>query len=188
MLVCPFLRQIHPAAGDPAGQICCTYDEDGGSLLAGWDCNLSQIYLPMRRRRKENDSLKQNVNLCRILIRLCVHICAGPSGQYSSQPGEVPQNHKRTICDLSVADRLALYDHVIGVLNGNRDAPESSGQDDLYVDWVSKLQKGTKFCFSICPHFWCHSESSCWLCYFRIYRQNTLIGLNAAFVCLIMRN
>lgn len=80
---------------------------------------------------------------------------AAPSGQYSSHPGEVPQNHKRTICDLSVADRLALYDHVIGALNENRDTPESSGQDDLYVDWVSKLQKGTRFCFSIC------SESSC---------------------------
>lgn len=52
-----------------------------------------------------------------------------------------------------MADRLALYDYVIGVLNEKRDAPESSGQDDLYVDWVSKLQKGTKFCFSICSHF-----------------------------------
>ncbi|CAG04553.1 unnamed protein product [Tetraodon nigroviridis] len=63
-------------------------------------------------------------------------------GQYSSQPGDVPQNHKRSVCDLSVADRLALYHHVVGVLNEKRDACEPSGQDDLYVDWVSKLQKG----------------------------------------------
>ncbi|XP_056900382.1 U11/U12 small nuclear ribonucleoprotein 48 kDa protein [Takifugu flavidus] len=63
-------------------------------------------------------------------------------GQYSSQPVEVPQNHKRTVCDLTVADRLALYDHVIGALNPRSEAPESSGQDDLYVDWVSKLQRG----------------------------------------------
>lgn len=77
MLVCPFLRQIHPAAGDPAGQICCTYDEDGGSLLAGWDFNLSQIYLPKRRRRKWNDCLKLNVSLCRILINMfaCSNLC-----------------------------------------------------------------------------------------------------------------
>lgn len=77
--------------------------------------------------------------------RFVCNVGARPSGQYSSQPVEVPQNHKRTICDLSVADRLALYDHVTGVLNQNKEAPESSGQDDLYVDWVSKLQRGTRF-------------------------------------------
>lgn len=34
LFVCCSHRQIYPAAGDPAGQVCCTYDEDGGSLLA----------------------------------------------------------------------------------------------------------------------------------------------------------
>lgn len=55
----------------------------------------------------------------------------------------MPQNHKRTVCDLTVADRLALYDHVVGVLSRQKEAA-SSGQDDLYVDLVSKLQKGEK--------------------------------------------
>lgn len=55
----------------------------------------------------------------------------------------MPQNHKRTVCDLTVADRLALYDHVVAVLNRQKEAA-SSGQDDLYVDLVSKLQKGEK--------------------------------------------
>lgn len=60
-------------------------------------------------------------------------------GQYSGQPVDVPQTHKRAVCDLTVADRLALYDHVVGVL-GQKEAASSSN-DDLYVDLVSKLQK-----------------------------------------------
>lgn len=52
----------------------------------------------------------------------------------------MPQTHKRAVCDLTVADRLALYDHVVGVL-GQKEAASSSN-DDLYVDLVSKLQKG----------------------------------------------
>ncbi|XP_070691931.1 U11/U12 small nuclear ribonucleoprotein 48 kDa protein [Pempheris klunzingeri] len=61
-------------------------------------------------------------------------------GQYSGQPVDVPQNHKRTVCDLTVADRLALYDHVVNVISQQREAASSSN-DDLYVDLVSKLQK-----------------------------------------------
>ncbi|XP_010750816.3 U11/U12 small nuclear ribonucleoprotein 48 kDa protein [Larimichthys crocea] len=61
-------------------------------------------------------------------------------GQYSGQPVDVPQTHKRALCDLTVADRLALYDHVVGVLGQQKDAASASN-DDLYVDLVSKLQK-----------------------------------------------
>lgn len=61
-------------------------------------------------------------------------------GQYSGQPVGVPQNHKRAVCDLTVADRLALYDHVVGVLGQQNEA--ASSNEDLYVDLVSKLQKG----------------------------------------------
>lgn len=62
-------------------------------------------------------------------------------GQFSSQSVDVPQNHKRAVCDLTVADRLALYNHVINVLSQKKEAPTSSN-DDLYVDLVSKLKKG----------------------------------------------
>ncbi|XP_060905529.1 U11/U12 small nuclear ribonucleoprotein 48 kDa protein [Labrus mixtus] len=62
-------------------------------------------------------------------------------GQYSGQPVDVPQNHQRALCDLTVADRLALYDHVVGVFSQQKDAALSSN-DDLYVDLVSKLKKG----------------------------------------------
>ncbi|XP_039974639.1 U11/U12 small nuclear ribonucleoprotein 48 kDa protein [Xiphias gladius] len=61
-------------------------------------------------------------------------------GQYSGQPVDVPQNHKRAVCDLTVADRLALYDHVVGAL-GQQNEAGSSSNEDLYVDLVSKLQK-----------------------------------------------
>ncbi|KAF3692436.1 U11/U12 small nuclear ribonucleoprotein 48 kDa protein [Channa argus] len=61
-------------------------------------------------------------------------------GQYSSQPVDVPQNHKRALCDLTVADRLALYDNVVGVLSQQKQTASSSN-DDLYIDLVSKLQK-----------------------------------------------
>ncbi|XP_047212393.1 U11/U12 small nuclear ribonucleoprotein 48 kDa protein [Girardinichthys multiradiatus] len=61
-------------------------------------------------------------------------------GQYSGQPVDVPQNHKRAVCDLTVADRLALYDHVVDVLGQQNEAVSS--KEDLYVDLVSKLQKG----------------------------------------------
>ncbi|XP_037532709.1 U11/U12 small nuclear ribonucleoprotein 48 kDa protein [Nematolebias whitei] len=63
-------------------------------------------------------------------------------GQFSGQPVDVPQNHKRAVCDLTVADRLALYDHVTGVLNQQKET--ASSNEDLYVDLVSKLRKGEK--------------------------------------------
>uniref|UniRef100_UPI0037E733EA U11/U12 small nuclear ribonucleoprotein 48 kDa protein n=1 Tax=Semicossyphus pulcher TaxID=241346 RepID=UPI0037E733EA len=60
-------------------------------------------------------------------------------GQYSGQPVDVPQSHKRAVCDLTVADRLALYDHAVGVFGQQKEA--ASSNDDLYVDLVSKLKK-----------------------------------------------
>uniref|UniRef100_A0A3B3ZZH6 CHHC U11-48K-type domain-containing protein n=1 Tax=Periophthalmus magnuspinnatus TaxID=409849 RepID=A0A3B3ZZH6_9GOBI len=67
--------------------------------------------------------------------------CSSPSGQYSGEPVEVPQNHKRALCDLTVADRLALYDHVTSELSNQEDPAPSSSNEDLYVDLVKKLQK-----------------------------------------------
>ena len=66
--------------------------------------------------------------------------CGGLSGEYTSQPVAVPQNHKRALCDLTVADRLALYDHVTGELNQQRQ--EATANEDLYVDLVAKLKRG----------------------------------------------
>ena len=67
-------------------------------------------------------------------------LSGGLSGEYTSQPVAVPQNHKRALCDLTVADRLALYDHVTGELNQQRQ--EATANEDLYVDLVAKLKRG----------------------------------------------
>ncbi|XP_076827648.1 U11/U12 small nuclear ribonucleoprotein 48 kDa protein [Brachyhypopomus gauderio] len=58
---------------------------------------------------------------------------------YSTEPVAVPQNHKRSVCDLTVADRLALYDHVVAMQRSAK--AQSSSNEDLYVDLVSKLNK-----------------------------------------------
>ena len=66
--------------------------------------------------------------------------CGGLSGEYTSQPVDVPQNHERALCDLTVADRLALYHHVTRELDQQRD--QAATNEDLYVDLVAKLKRG----------------------------------------------
>uniref|UniRef100_A0A3B3SVQ7 Small nuclear ribonucleoprotein 48 (U11/U12) n=2 Tax=Paramormyrops kingsleyae TaxID=1676925 RepID=A0A3B3SVQ7_9TELE len=61
---------------------------------------------------------------------------------YSADPPDVPLNHTRAMCDLTVADRLALYDHVRAMASQQKDPTPSTSNDDLYVDLVAKLQKG----------------------------------------------
>ncbi|XP_078072944.1 U11/U12 small nuclear ribonucleoprotein 48 kDa protein [Mustelus asterias] len=68
-------------------------------------------------------------------------------GDYSSVPREVPENHKHFICDLTPADRLAIYERVVKETNQQR--TKSIENDDLYVDLAAKLsrddeQKGPK--------------------------------------------
>ncbi|KAG7469832.1 hypothetical protein MATL_G00132970 [Megalops atlanticus] len=83
-------------------------------------------------------------------IILKAKACAAPGrtevqysqSEYSADPPDVPQNHKHAICDLTVADRLALYDHVTREASQQRAQAQSSNNDDLYVDLVAKLKKG----------------------------------------------
>ncbi|XP_045064330.1 U11/U12 small nuclear ribonucleoprotein 48 kDa protein [Coregonus clupeaformis] len=62
--------------------------------------------------------------------------------EYSTDPSEVPQNHKRAICDLTMADRLALFDHVTREASQQKDQAGATNNEDLYVDLVAKLKKG----------------------------------------------
>uniref|UniRef100_A0A8C1JNG5 Small nuclear ribonucleoprotein 48 (U11/U12) n=1 Tax=Cyprinus carpio TaxID=7962 RepID=A0A8C1JNG5_CYPCA len=57
----------------------------------------------------------------------------------SSDLPDVPQNHKRALCDLTVADRLAIYDHVIQ--QASQQSAKRESNEDLYVDLVAKLKK-----------------------------------------------
>ncbi|XP_062320953.1 U11/U12 small nuclear ribonucleoprotein 48 kDa protein [Osmerus eperlanus] len=63
-------------------------------------------------------------------------------GEFSKDPPDVPQNHKRATSDLTVADRLALYDHVTRVTSQQKEQAEASNNEDLYIDLVAKLKKG----------------------------------------------
>ncbi|NXC72434.1 SNR48 protein, partial [Anhinga anhinga] len=71
-------------------------------------------------------------------------------GSYSLLPVEVPQNHKRFTCDLTQADRLALYDYVVEETKKQRSRSQITENDsDLFVDLAAKItqddsQKGPK--------------------------------------------
>ncbi|XP_053105134.1 U11/U12 small nuclear ribonucleoprotein 48 kDa protein isoform X1 [Hemicordylus capensis] len=71
-------------------------------------------------------------------------------GVYSSMPTEVPQNHKRYICDLTQADRLAIYDYILVETKKQRSRSQLTENDsDLFVDLAAKVnqddgQKGPK--------------------------------------------
>lgn len=58
---------------------------------------------------------------------------------------EVPQNHKRFTCDLTQADRLALYDYVVEETKKQRSRSQITENDsDLFVDLAAKITQGLK--------------------------------------------
>ncbi|XP_068094433.1 U11/U12 small nuclear ribonucleoprotein 48 kDa protein [Hyperolius riggenbachi] len=59
---------------------------------------------------------------------------------YSSSPVEVPLNHKRAVCDLTPADRLAIYDYVTQQTKESKPAPENS-ESDLFEDLTAKIKR-----------------------------------------------
>nr|XP_005893603.1 PREDICTED: U11/U12 small nuclear ribonucleoprotein 48 kDa protein [Bos mutus] len=61
---------------------------------------------------------------------------------YSSLPIEVPLNHKRFVCDLTQADRLALYDFVVEETKKKRsDSQIIENDSDLFVDLAAKVNQ-----------------------------------------------
>ncbi|XP_040316586.1 U11/U12 small nuclear ribonucleoprotein 48 kDa protein isoform X2 [Herpailurus yagouaroundi] len=61
---------------------------------------------------------------------------------YSSLPVEVPLNHKRFVCDLTQADRLALYDFVMEETKKKRsDSQIIENDSDLFVDLAAKVNQ-----------------------------------------------
>ncbi|XP_004753738.1 U11/U12 small nuclear ribonucleoprotein 48 kDa protein [Mustela nigripes] len=61
---------------------------------------------------------------------------------YSSLPVEVPLNHKRCVCDLTQADRLALYDFVVEETKKKRsDSQIIENDSDLFVDLAAKVNQ-----------------------------------------------
>ncbi|XP_013919023.1 PREDICTED: U11/U12 small nuclear ribonucleoprotein 48 kDa protein [Thamnophis sirtalis] len=79
------------------------------------------------------------------MAKECGNCCPGA---YSSQPAEVPQNHKRYICDLTQADRLAIYDYVLAETKNQRSRSQATENDsDLFVDLAAKVNQGLEFFF-----------------------------------------
>lgn len=68
-------------------------------------------------------------------------ICSIFVGDTSTDLPDIPQNHKRALCDLTVAERMAVYDHVTQEAS-QQSAKRESNNEDLYVDLVAKLKKG----------------------------------------------
>ncbi|KAM8966632.1 U11/U12 small nuclear ribonucleoprotein 48 kDa protein [Pelodytes ibericus] len=61
---------------------------------------------------------------------------------YSSSPMEVPQNHKYAICDLTQADRLAVYDYVLLEFRKQRaEALMDQNESDLFEDLAAKVNQ-----------------------------------------------
>lgn len=57
-------------------------------------------------------------------------------------PAEVPQNHKHAICDLTQADRLAVYDYVLEETKRQRSRAKASANDsDLFEDLTAKVNQ-----------------------------------------------
>ncbi|XP_006864164.1 PREDICTED: U11/U12 small nuclear ribonucleoprotein 48 kDa protein [Chrysochloris asiatica] len=61
---------------------------------------------------------------------------------YSSVPVDVPLNHKRFVCDLTQADRLAIYDFVVEETKKKRSSSQIIENDsDLFVDLAAKVNQ-----------------------------------------------
>uniref|UniRef100_A0A8C6QIU7 Small nuclear ribonucleoprotein 48 (U11/U12) n=1 Tax=Nannospalax galili TaxID=1026970 RepID=A0A8C6QIU7_NANGA len=66
---------------------------------------------------------------------------------YSSVPVEVPLNHKRSVCDLTQADRLALYDFVIEETKKKRSGSQvirdviKVHMEELSNHWLEEQEK-----------------------------------------------
>lgn len=59
-------------------------------------------------------------------------------------PPEVPLNHKRCVCDLTPAERLALYDFVVQETKKQRpNSSQMENDSDLFVDLAAKVSQDT---------------------------------------------
>lgn len=64
-------------------------------------------------------------------------------GVPSVLPPEVPLNHKRCVCDLTPAERLALYDFVVQETKKQRpNSSQMENDSDLFVDLAAKVSQG----------------------------------------------
>ncbi|KAG8133169.1 hypothetical protein E2320_010980 [Naja naja] len=132
--------------GTPSEKVTCPYDANHQMPKSSLEkhmisCRLRKLEYSKEEEAKMYDStfFYDKGNIPKVQM-----------GTYSSQPVEVPQNHKRYICDLTQADRLAIYDYVLAETKNQRSRSQATENDsDLFVDLAAKVnqddgQKGPK--------------------------------------------
>ncbi|XP_078730082.1 U11/U12 small nuclear ribonucleoprotein 48 kDa protein [Lampetra fluviatilis] len=62
-------------------------------------------------------------------------------GEYSVAPGAVPLTYDRAACELTRADRVAIYDFMVAEAARMGAAASQPITDELYIDWAAKLKK-----------------------------------------------
>ncbi|XP_026556824.1 U11/U12 small nuclear ribonucleoprotein 48 kDa protein isoform X1 [Pseudonaja textilis] len=154
--------------GTPSEKVTCPYDANHQMPKSSLEkhmisCRLRKLEYSKEEEAKMYDSTffydKGNIPkvqmdkdlqfdiIKKAMAKECGNYCPGT---YSSQPVEVPQNHKRYICDLTQADRLAIYDYVLAETKNQRSRSHPTENDsDLFVDLAAKVnqddgQKGPK--------------------------------------------
>ncbi|XP_048371956.1 U11/U12 small nuclear ribonucleoprotein 48 kDa protein [Sphaerodactylus townsendi] len=153
---------------DPDERLSCPYDNNHQIPKSSLEkhkvsCRLRKLEYSKSEEAEMYDSsfFYENTKIPAVLMdkNLQFHVikqaAATDGGSYC--PGacsglfvEVPQNHKRSICDLTQADRLAIYNYVLMETKNQRARSQLAENDsDLFVDLAAKVnqddgQKGPK--------------------------------------------
>ncbi|XP_054842048.1 U11/U12 small nuclear ribonucleoprotein 48 kDa protein [Eublepharis macularius] len=154
--------------GDPDERVSCPYDKNHQIPKSSLEkhmvsCRLRKLQYSKAEEAEMYDSsfFYEKAKIPTVLMdkNLQFHIIEKAAatdsgsycpGAYSGLPVEVPQNHKRSICDLTQADRLAIYDYVLTETKNQRSRSQLTENDsDLFVDLAAKVnqddgQKGPK--------------------------------------------
>ncbi|XP_028591849.2 U11/U12 small nuclear ribonucleoprotein 48 kDa protein [Podarcis muralis] len=154
--------------GNPCERVSCPYDPNHQMPKSSLEkhmvsCRLRKLDYSKEEEAEMYDStfflekakiprVQMDKNLQFDIIKQAIAKESGSygSGAYSFLPVEVPQNHKRYVCDLTQADRLAIYDYVLAETKKQRSRSQLAENDsDLFVDLAAKVnqddgQKGPK--------------------------------------------
>ncbi|CAI5778855.1 CHHC U11-48K-type domain-containing protein [Podarcis lilfordi] len=167
----PAKKMLLPFAvwlGNPCERVSCPYDPNHQMPKSSLEkhmvsCRLRKLDYSKEEEAAMYDSafflekakiphVQMDKNLQFDIIKQAIAKESGSygSGTYSFLPVEVPQNHKRYVCDLTQADRLAIYDYVLAETKKQRSRSQLAENDsDLFVDLAAKVnqddgQKGPK--------------------------------------------
>ncbi|XP_044298740.1 U11/U12 small nuclear ribonucleoprotein 48 kDa protein isoform X2 [Varanus komodoensis] len=145
--------------GDPYEKVTCPYDANHQMPQSSLEkhmvsCRLRKLEYSKEEEIEMYDSTffyeKANIPKVQMDKDLQFDIIKQATAKECGSYSPVPQNHKRYICDLTQADRLALYDYVLAETKNQRSRSQLMENDsDLFVDLAAKVnqddgQKGPK--------------------------------------------